>query len=110
MDKRKEKYLVYSDVKLREALALIEDNGHHTLIVLSHSGSVVGTLTDGDVRRRLLEGRLLEIPVTDVMKTDFVALRPDNTEQAKELFKKEGIFLIPVVDENARLIDVIEAY
>lgn len=110
MDESKEKYLVYTDARLKEALVLIEENNHHTLIVLSRSGVVVGTLSDGDVRRKLLEGRLLEIPVSEVMNTNFIALSPNDRERARELFKKAGIFLIPVVDEQSRLVDVIEAY
>ena len=89
---------------------MIEDNQHRSLIVLSRSGQVVGTLSDGDIRRKLLEGHVLELPVSDAMNTRFVALMADTADQAKDVFERENIFLIPVVDEQARLIDVIEAY
>lgn len=106
----KRKYVVDSSASLRDALALIEENRHRSLVVVSERGAVVGTLSDGDVRKAMLKGHLLVTPVSDVMNTNFIALRDDERAKAKDIFQKTHIFLIPVIDEKAELVDVIEAY
>lgn len=106
----KKKYVVESSATLRDALALIEENRHRSLIVVSDDQSVVGTLSDGDARKAMLKGRLLVTPVADVMNTHFIALREQERSKAGEIFQRTHIFLIPVVDDRSRLVDVIEAY
>lgn len=106
----KKKYTVPASARLVDALALIEKNVHRSVIVLGKDGVVVGTLSDGDVRKALLAGRLLEAPVRDVMNTNFISLGPDEVDRAKKIFEDTHIFLIPVVDKRARLKDVLEAY
>lgn len=104
------KYVVGAGATLKDALALIEANRHRSLIVVGEGDAVVGTLSDGDIRKALLKGRLLVTPVCDVMSTNFVSVGPAEMDRAAELFKKRRVFLIPVVDERARLIDILEAY
>lgn len=107
---KKRKYVVESGATLGEAVALIEANTHRSLVVVSPGGTVVGTLSDGDVRKALLKGRLMVAPVRDLMNTNFIALRKSEAGRAKSIFAKTHIFLIPVVDAKQRLVDVIEAY
>ena len=106
----KRKYIVESTASLRDALALIEENRHRSLIVVSDKGAVIGTLSDGDARKALLKNHLLVTPVVDVMNTNFISLKKNERAKAKDIFDKARIFLIPVVDEKARLVDIIEAY
>jgi len=104
------KYVVASSASLGDALALIEENRHRSLIVVSDKGAVVGTLSDGDARKALIKGRLMVTPVCDVMNTNFIALGKTERAKAKKIFAETHIFLIPVIDAKARLVDVIEAY
>ena len=107
---KKKKYVVQSSSPLSEAMALIEENNHRSLIVESAAGVVVGTISDGDIRKAMLDGRILKTPVSSVMNVNFIALSAGEKARAKEYFDKEHIFLIPVIDEKSRLIDIIEAY
>lgn len=106
----KRKYVVAADATLHDALALIEENRHRSLIVVSAQGAVAGTLSDGDVRKALLKGHLLVTPVADVMNTNFISLSEAKRSQAPDIFAKTHIFLIPIVDARSKLVDVIEAY
>lgn len=106
----KKKYTVASDATLHDALALIEENRHRSLIVLADDGTVAGTLSDGDVRKAILRGRLLVTPVHEVMNTNYKAVTESERAKAAGLFAKDRVFLVPVVDDRARLVDVIEAY
>jgi CBS domain-containing protein len=95
---------------LEEALTVIEANRHRTVVVVDERGIVVGTLSDGDARKAILDHRLLTIPVEHVMNTNFVALEPENRGEATALLEEEHIFIIPLVDEGGRLVGLAKAY
>jgi hypothetical protein len=44
------------------------------------------------------------------MNLNFIGLSPGETHRAAELFAVNHIFLIPVVEQNNQLVDVLKAY
>ena len=58
LDKEKIKYIVGSDSTIEEAWSIIENNQHRSVIVIENE-KVVGTLSDGDLRKAMLSRRLL---------------------------------------------------
>ena len=103
------RYVVQQHETLEAAMLLIDENRHRSVIVLD-GDVVVGTLSDGDIRKAILDRRLLTTPVERVMHTNFVSVRPDERERARELFDSEDFFLIPVVDDDGKLLDIEAAY
>jgi len=51
---------ITSDKTLREALQIIENSGAMLVVVVDLNRKVIGTLSDGDVRRALLSGQSLD--------------------------------------------------
>ncbi|MGH3049691.1 MAG: CBS domain-containing protein [Gaiellaceae bacterium] len=103
------RYLVQTHETIEVAMLLIEENRHRSVVVLE-GDTVVGTLSDGDIRKAILDRRLLTTPVEHVMNMNFVSLRDDDRDRARELFQGEDLFLIPVVDADGKLVDVETAY
>jgi CBS domain-containing protein len=101
------KYVVGTSTTLRDAMVLIDQNRRRTLIIVSGE-QAVGTLSDGDVRRALLDGHIMETPVASVMNTHFVALKVGEERAAVDIFAAGDIFLVPVVDDENRLVDILE--
>ncbi len=104
------KYTISQQQTIEEAMALIEENNHRTVIIVNEENVVVGTLSDGDIRKIILGHRLMTTPIHKVMTTGFIALREDERERAQEFFKREHIFLIPIVDETGHLLDIETSY
>lgn len=79
-----------------------------TLFVIDDDRCMVGTLTDGDIRRALISGSNLESPVEGAMHRSFsfISDRKD-IRKLKEL-RKQNISLIPLLDDNKRLLDIID--
>ena len=100
------KYIVSQDATVEEAWSVIEENRQRSVIVVDDQ-KVVGTVSDGDLRKAMLSGRLMSTPVKEVMNINFFSITKDKTENGKQLFKKRKFFLIPVVDENMYLLDVL---
>jgi len=100
------KYIVSSNSTIEEAWSIIEDNKHRSVIVVANE-KVVGTLSDGDIRKAMLAKRLLSTPVREVMNLNFTSVTEDRIADAEQLFREKNIFLIPVVDKDMKLIDII---
>lgn len=100
-------FKVHSGATLRESLKRIEQN-HHGLIMLQDSSeAIIGLATDGDVRRKLLDGGTLEDPIDACCTRNFVWA--DRATPREALLKQldQRIRLIPVLDEQRRLLDYV---
>lgn len=80
-----------------------------SLFVLDHNERMVGTLTDGDVRRGLIAGKKVTDSVSDFMISNFYFLTMDtlNMIKVKEI-KSKGIKLLPILDFERRIIQIID--
>ena len=100
-------YKILSQSTIYDALVKIEKNKHRSLIVVNDDNKVVGTLSDGDVRKGLINQILLDAPVHKVMNLNFKMLNEsNNSEDLIKIFDNYNIFIIPIVDENIKLIDI----
>ena len=103
------KYIIQDTATIREALIALDGNTHdgQTLFVLDSDSRMVGTLTDGDIRRGLINGVALEDAVTKAMHEDFKFIR-EGENDAKQLktFREKLIYFVPVLDEAGHIIRI----
>jgi dTDP-glucose pyrophosphorylase len=80
-----------------------------TVFVLDKNKKLRGSITDGDIRRGLLNGLTIEDSVTKVMQTSFKFISHDesNIKLVRE-YKEKGIKLIPKLDAEGKLISLID--
>lgn len=92
------------------ALQKMGQPGHlRTLFVLGDDGAVIGTLTDGDIRRAFLQGVTLDQPCGQFAFRNFRFVYADAPENNRfEEWKKLGINVIPVLDQNRRLQRILD--
>ena len=82
-----------------EALSVIEGGSAQIALVLNSSGVLVGTLSDGDIRRSLLSGIGLNETVEKAMNTNFVYATEQNDEaHIRSLMKQYVLRQIPVLE------------
>jgi dTDP-glucose pyrophosphorylase len=95
-------HIVYKECHLRDAVAKIDFNRCGAVCVTNNDNSLLGIITDGDVRRQLLRGVLLEdCKVEDVMQRRPVTATNDfSRRQLLHLMRSRSISQIPVVDED----------
>lgn len=99
------KHTIYHSQKISEALRQLNELGIHlTLFVLDDNDRLIGTVTDGDIRRGFLQNFSIQDNVRSVMHQDFKYLFDGDLNQI-EIFKlKElGIALLPQVDQFNRI-------
>lgn len=86
------------------------DTAERILFITDSKGFLVGTLTDGDIRRGIIGGMKLSESVRKIMSLKFVSLSStadDLRNKARQLMLKHRIEHIPVVDNQGVLVDLI---
>jgi dTDP-glucose pyrophosphorylase len=95
-----------------EKMALIEtlrriDQGNLQLAVVERDGKIVGTVTDGDVRRALLSGIGLDASVERVMnQKPIVGPVGISNAAALTLMRRHSIHQLPIVDTEGKVTEV----
>lgn len=92
-----------------KALNNLKNNVPLTLFVENEKLEIVGSLTDGDIRRSLLSGNGLETKLEEVMHQKFFYLKL-NDYDVKQLheFKTKGMDLIPVLNNQMQIVDMVD--
>lgn len=85
----------------------LDNSGLRIAFILDESKCLIGTITDGDIRRALLRGESFDTPVDKIMFRDFRVLPSDATEEeALALMRRETLYQIPAIDEQGRVVRV----
>jgi D-glycero-alpha-D-manno-heptose-7-phosphate kinase len=102
-----ELFLISESASLREALAQLDSNHHGIILTTDASGVTVGLATDGDVRRKLLDGASLDDAVATCANPNFVWA---DGSTSRELLLKQldhRIQVIPLLDADRRLTGIV---
>lgn len=101
-----EEIFVKIDISIREAIRKLDITARKILLVVEDD-ILVGTVTDGDIRRWILKNGNLNFEVHNIMNKSPISLGMKEMHLAKELMKKKAIESIPIVDDNNRVIDIV---
>lgn len=104
-----EKYLIDQLQTIKTALKSLDQvHGEKILFVIDKTNKLVGTLTDGDIRRGLIREISLEDPVSKCMNKGFRFLKQDEfTLSRLDELRDQLLALIPVVDEQFQIVRLI---
>lgn len=104
------KCIINEGATIREALVAINTitgNGE-SLIVVNKTQQMVGSLTDGDIRRGLIGGAELTDSVRNIMHRDFRYIKHSDFDVAHlKFFRDQRIMFIPILDEQKHVVDVV---
>lgn len=102
---RLKKVLTKPGCTIKHALKQMDAMGEKTLIVVDDKDRILGTTTDGDIRRWILRGKNLNGSIVSVMNRHPILLREDfSREDAKKIMIQKQIECLPVVDEAKKVI------
>ena len=104
---------IVNDIKLsinstiKDALQTINNGGLQIAIVVDENDALVGTVTDGDIRRGLLNGLDLNSSVSLVVhKSPSIASVGDTKESILKIALAKKLHKIPLVDELGKLVGI----
>ena len=92
---------------IKEALHIIDLGAVKFAIVVDKDDKLIGTLTDGDIRRAILDGKALDTTIKTVYFKEPTVVNVNNTkEEIINLCTSKKIYQIPVVDNVGRVVSI----
>jgi len=99
------KTLITPDTPILKAIDIIDQAGLQIALVVDEEGRLLGTLTDGDVRRAILKHLGLDRAVHEIMNpAPYFIYREQPRENAYAAMKSRKLRQIPVLDEDHRVV------
>ena len=100
------KHIISFDSSLKDGLIAINelDDEILCLFVVDKEKRMIGSLTDGDIRRALISGIMLDDHIESAMKKDFVKVLVDKiTPSEIRGYRSKGVTLLPCIDEEGKI-------
>ncbi len=96
-----QKALLSIDATIEDAIHSLNESSLQIVLIVSSNSQLVGTITDGDIRRGLLRRLDLTSSVRQILNANaFVAPPHMNRDVILHLMQANKIHQLPVVDEN----------
>ncbi len=101
------KTLVSITATLQDAIGIIDGSALQIGLVVDENGRLVGTVTDGDIRRAILRNEGMEDPITLAMNPNpHVARLGTSTDALLSDMKIHSIRQIPIIDDDRKPVDL----
>ena len=97
------RYLVSGELTIDSAIERLNSAGSQILLVVDESKRLMGTVTDGDVRRSIFyhRGSLADVRISDVMQTNpTVASKDWSPQRAQSVMRAKKIHHLPIIDSQ----------
>ncbi len=104
--KKWKEMIVNKEERIEKSLNILNKN-NQIVFVLDKDEKLMGTVTDRDIKKGLLDGFSLKSSVKDIMnKNPTVVAEDTDEEEIYNIFEKTSLLHLPVIDRNGRLINV----
>ena len=100
------KFTIEGSQPIIKALKKIEAN-HKGFLIVESDKKVIGTITDGDIRRHLLKNSSLDLQINKIINKEFKFINEDTPYEHIYKLLDNDIKFIPNLDNQGRLINFI---
>jgi dTDP-glucose pyrophosphorylase len=104
-----DKLVAEEDVDVVEAMRMIDNNAKGILFIVNENQHLMGSLSDGDIRRWIIKTGDLKGTAREMMNTKPKVISDHDTDQAQEFMDHEALYCVPVLDASGKVVDVIFA-
>lgn len=99
------KAVMKKEATIAEAIQRLNEAGLKILLVTEDDGKLVGTISDGDIRRGLLRGLVLSSEIENIIHKDAMVVPLDMSRDVViQIMTANKIQQVPIVDEENRVI------
>ncbi len=90
---------------MQSAITVLNDEVLRIVMIIDSNDCLVGTVTDGDIRRALVKRLPMNALISDFMhKNPITATDKENRKEILSMMKREGILQIPILDCNNKIV------
>ena len=99
------KIKITKEISIKKALKVISDGAIKIAFVVDKMGKLIGTLTDGDIRRGFLNGLDLNSPIKSIINYHpLTADKNDINDKLLQIALSKKIYQIPIIDKNKKVV------
>ena len=100
---------IKDNAKAIEAIEVINKSEAFIALVIDNNEKLIGTITDGDIRRGLLRGEDIDTNVKKFMNKNFISINEEDLSNKNlEKYFKKGIKQIPLLDKKGRVKEILQ--
>lgn len=90
---------------IKEVIQVLNEVSLRIVLVTDATGALIGTISDGDIRRGLLKGLDISSPIESIVHNDALVVPPNlNRDVVLQLMTANKIQQIPIVDEEMHVV------
>lgn len=108
------KLVIQENGSIKEAMHVIDRNLLGLAFIVNNENKVVGVVTDGDIRRAILEGISINEKILKIMNPNPITLKvgqePVFSEEVFKIIPAGNSLKIPILDEDNRIKDLFFLY
>lgn len=98
-------YLIKSDNSIIQAMQQIDKNAKG-IVYVTRQNTLIGTITDGDIRRIILNSGNLNQDVRAIVNPNFKFLEEGQEKEAYKIMEQYGIQSVPIVNAQKEVIKI----
>lgn len=99
------KALLPVDATLQQAISNLDETAFQIALIVTSDGILVGTLTDGDIRRGLLRHYTMDSPIEPIISREPLVVSPElGRGPVLQLMQANKVHQLPIVDKNRRVV------
>lgn len=99
-------FLAQENNTIRDVMTKIAQNTR-SIVFICENGRLLATVTDGDIRRYILDGGALEDCVSRAAHYKPIYAYEEDKYKAEAIMKKEVIMALPIVDHDLKIVDIV---
>lgn len=100
-------FISKDNINVVEALSRIDKCGYGILYIINEESQLIGAVSDGDIRRWIVQTNDLEAEVSSYMNKSPKYIFEHETDRAKEIAEAFPISSLPVLNNNREIVEVI---
>jgi len=90
---------------MKEAIKVLNEEALRIIMVVDDNQKLIGTITDGDIRRALIEHKDMKVQLGEIMHTSPSTISDNLSEkQILTLMKQKNVLQLPILDNEDKVI------
>ncbi|MBO6119321.1 MAG: CBS domain-containing protein [Lachnospiraceae bacterium] len=101
------KFCITKSFSVLETIEFISNNNERAVFVCDDCNKIIGVVSQGDIIRALISGISVYHNIKDIMNINFLYIKEYNLQIAYNLFKTKNITILPVINDNYEILNII---